>query len=228
MSDGYEYKQIDIKNDVDAVLQQFGDEGWEVIEIPRSFLTDNWMRLKRPLSSPSEPSTWEYRSFRTDGVPTEWWDHIRSFGWIILEPPYIESERHTYYRRVHLAKRPGVLKGSDDGDVIRRLQDFVPSFSPRDISNVLKIKWNMSQQRSQDVGTDVAVMHWLTHDVLQRLLEGSGILHSNASLESVLDELLSLRESLRERGQPFHLDAALVRRWQQESAGKKKSSGASS
>jgi hypothetical protein len=225
MNEGYKYKKVDIK-DFNADLRQLGDEGWEVVEIPQSFLSERWMRVRCVVSGLPQSASWQYRLFGTTDVPKDWWDHIRSYGWTMLEPPYVEHhylDRSSITRRVHLAKRLGSSKDAEDGDIIECLRKLGYSVKPFEtnsfeiIAEILKIKWELSQQRGSDVGTYGAVRHWLARNFLPKILGRRAVLLSEFSPESILDELLSFRETV--RGGTDGLNEVLVWRWWQHMKG---------
>ena len=172
MNHAYEYKKVSITDFV-ADLRQLGDQGWEVVAIPSDFLAQRCVTVRRCVSVPPEPAAWEYRLFETANVPPQWWDHIRGYGWTILDPPHIESHSVSAAptRRVHMAKRPGSWKGTDDGDVAACLAKlgYIGGRLSEVIAEILKIKWELSQQQGNDVGTRVATRYWLVQRLLPTL-----------------------------------------------------------
>ncbi|HKP85482.1 MAG TPA: hypothetical protein VJZ26_05265 [Blastocatellia bacterium] len=191
MQGHYEYKSI---RSTPFGLQKLGDEGWEVVEARTTLDAYIEFTLRRPADASSRPS-WEYHQFRDVGAPEpDWKNHLSSCGWTIL------LHIREYMSASYLAMRSESWRGTDDGDIIARLQDLGCSLfwsASYKIGQILSIKWTESVKRGYNIGTYEAVRYWLAHKAVPELLESKGLSMPEESPEAVLDELLSLRAALK-------------------------------
>jgi len=177
-------------------LQQYGNEGWEPHKIGA-----NHVLLRRPVGG--VPQDWEIHTFddtfgsHCDMPEPAWCNHLASCGWVLLEPSLSAYGVSPF----HLAKREGKWRGTDDGDVLRRLADLGYNFyhcqgDCNVVSEVLEAKWMESEKKGHNVGTYEAVKYWLAERLLRQLLTESGASLGGRSPQAVLEEVLNLRSVL--------------------------------
>jgi hypothetical protein len=212
----FEYKMVQLPSETNSWnlrdLSDLGVQGWELIDLgtPQGHYgtVTQTMRLRRSSEGDAYGQDWDYHSFDVFGMPSEWWPHIASCGWTIIDPPYFRY----YSMELHFAKRPGSLRGTDDGDIQARLNALGIYKHP--ISEILEAKWIQSELAGPNIGTEAAVRYWLAHSYVPHLLNVLGIEPLSVSPLSLLDELLSLRCALGADGFPPPLSDA-VKTWAQ-------------
>ncbi len=194
------YQKVRLTGDLPsyvAQLQELGDCGWEVINVASPPAE---VQLRRPPYDTPGPDSWEYTVFDIYDMPIpEWWDHISSCGWTIINPAYFQHLRV----ELHFAKRPGSWRGTDDGNIWLHLRDLGWAPSSKEpltkvVREILKVKWEQSERQGHNIGTYSAVRYWLAHMFLPRVMKGLGLPMPDPSSEAALDELLNLRLALRE------------------------------
>ncbi len=172
------------KKGVQHYLQPLGDEGWEVVwigghtwavgqGIPGSCAT--WVEARKRCDGAQIPNSWEYTGINVWGMPNPDWDHhIASRGWKRVQEAWFDY----YFQEWFVYKRPDKWRGTDDGDILGQLEIAGAQLSNTSVSlswqpggwqsaihdtvkQILQIKWELSEQAGNDVGTHAALQHWL-------------------------------------------------------------------
>ncbi len=182
MAEQYEYKRFELDRTKDPYpqdigarglrkvvtyhLQPLGNDGWEIMLVGDH---GQWVEARKALSGVSAPASWEYAAF-IEGLFSQagddMYEHLKSRGWIPIKGPWLKY--HQLGGRAW--KRSDVWKGSDDGDIILHLEELWPDSNfpfiysgelQPILSQVLKVKWELSERAGHDVGTLAAVKYWL-------------------------------------------------------------------
>ncbi len=172
-------------------LQALGDEGWEAVSAHYVELSDYEFLFRRPLDRAGGSDTWEYHLFEWFAPSSAIKAHLESCGWVELI--YISH----YYRADYLVERPVRWRGTDDGDVVARLNSlgYYCNWRDEEVDEVLKVKWDQSGARGHNIGTYEAVRYWLARVLVPRLLEKNGCAPPGGDPEAFLGELLRLRSA---------------------------------
>jgi hypothetical protein len=186
----FELEQTSSGQHADVVRQYFqplGDDGWEVINITEPRYRDGspvlsggaggnivrWVDIRHAVAGAQGPTSWEYTAFDTYGMPDQWRDHIASRGWSSVGWAWYNYWVNTVY----VYKRSDVWRGTDDGDILGALRHhgfevnrwemqlpWRPDVWKRTrndiVSQILDVKWRMSEAAHADVGTWAAVERW--------------------------------------------------------------------
>jgi hypothetical protein len=186
-----EYWEIDFEGMVGLPkLQEAGNEGWELLDVRSSgqFTGMNYSQYTAVFRRDAGAAgNWEYHIFNIAEVPQSWHDHIRSLGWAS-----VGTCIYRYYgTELYVFKRPGSWAGADDGDVLQHLRSlgWVGGNDTQTLSDILKLKWERSQQEGRDIGTFRAVKLWLAHTYLRSLDPNLPV----GNEKQILEELLALR-----------------------------------
>ncbi|MCC6590688.1 MAG: hypothetical protein IT168_28615 [Bryobacterales bacterium] len=125
----------------------------------------------------------------------DWDDHLAGCGW-----SWFQLEEYGYGRMVmYLCKRPESLSGTDDGDSVSRLKALGYVLPPQEttdqVRDLLRLKWVESEKRGANIGTWEAARLWVAYRILPGLLEQSGVKTAGLNFETVLEDLMELRNS---------------------------------
>lgn len=224
MSDRYEYETFpgvtDAVTSVSSELRRIGEEGWEALKLGGG----NAIEARRLISGDG-PRSWEYHQFDIDLYPTpEGHEHLAGCHWVRINPALRSYDRTS----IHVFKRPGWFNGTDDGDIMARLEDhgvsksdiygmtWFPASSMSSVHQlfhrILKTKWERSVAAGNDTGTYDAVRQWLADEYIPETMKLLKIEAKPSEMENLLDELLRLREAQRRGLYSFSLRDAL-KKW---------------
>ncbi len=194
MDNEYEVQEQTLSLYSATPLIPLGLEGWEVFEVNSPRMSAVRLRLRRPNNGPAQ--RWEYAVFDESRMPhPEWDDHLSACGW-----KWFRLEEYGYgpmFR--YLCKRSDSYTGTDDGDVVGRLNALGYSLpyvnTTNQVRDLLRLKWLESEKRHTNIGTWQAARLWIAYRIVPGLLQQNGVATADLNLESVLEDLMELRNA---------------------------------